>query len=207
MNTKTFSITSDPSQVQKWIRSQRRHFQYPITISIDYNKGLIERWTVFSQGKRSTLVRYLFGKWLWDELTSEEWRVFILLPEVLSDYKIFIPISKNINESIPKKIIRKRLEDLSKIMSIIYLTKQQYKSISSQSNFLLYENRSRLAKTPKFSGYTKHYKDKGNLPREKTLMPSETLEFEEIDDSIQTIFSFYLTVGKIFLPSGEIILS
>lgn len=63
--------------------------------------------------------------------------------------------------------------------------------------FLLYEEKINLRRTAKYSGYTRHYKDKGNLGAEREEILSEILE--PLYDVSESILLDYLTVGEISL--------
>lgn len=169
-------------------------FQFPVMISIDRNKSVLRRWICFSSGKRSTLVNYLFGKWLWDELTKKEQEIFLILPEITSDPAIYSCFRARVL-GVPKNIIRKRLENLSKILSVKYISRQQYLSIKGRSKWFFKEETISLRKTTKYSGYTKHYKDKGSIGSQRRDVVSEILESYVSEDKFSQILQF-ISVGK-----------
>lgn len=193
-----FLLASGQSEVLTSFRGPL--IQYPVVQYINREKGTLRRWIVFSQGKRSTLVRYLFAKLLWDELNSLERRVFFSLNEVTKDTTMFLSL-KALNLGVPKSLLRERLKN-SPFPELKYISRQQYISVKGRVNFFLKEEEINLRKTPKFSGYTKHHNDKGSLGTERDSYISEILEpFENIDEEV---ILEYLTVGRFSLFGGEI---
>lgn len=187
---------SRPSEVFTSFRGPL--ISYRIVKSVNRETGILRGWTVFSQGKRSSLVRYLFGKLLWDELNTKETTIFFHLKEVTTDRTIYLSL-KALALGIPKKLLRRRLES-GQFLGLKFITRQQYLSVKGQVNFFFIEETVNLRKSPKFSGYTKHYKDKGSLGLEKDEYISEILE-PDYDVSEETLLS-YLTVGEISLSGG-----
>lgn len=197
-NSSSIFLVSKPSEVFTSFRGPLLHF--PIVKSINREIGILRRWIVFSQGKRSTLVKYLFAKLLWDELNSIERQVFWYLSEITSDVTIFLSL-KALNLGTSKKDLRRRLEK-SPFSELKFISRQQYISIKGRVNFFLYEEEINLRKPTKYSGYTKHFKDKGNLGTEREYYLSEVLEpFENVKEEI---LLNYLTVGEFSLFGGEI---
>jgi len=168
--------------------------------SIDREKGVLRRWIVFSQGKRSTLVRYLFGKLLWDELNSLEQSIFWHLSEITLDRTIYLSI-KALVLGVSKKDLRKRLEKGS-FLDLKFISRQQYLTIKGRVNFFFLEEVINLRRTPKYSGYTRHYKDKGSLRPEREFI-SEV--FDPTNDVNEEIILNYLTVGEITLFGGVVL--
>jgi hypothetical protein len=170
--------------------------------SIDREKGVLRRWIVFSQGKRSVLIKYLFGKLLWDELNSFELTILYHLREVSEDRTIYLSL-KALVLGVSKRTLRERLQKGS-FLGVWSISRQQYLTIKGRVNFFFLEEVINLRRTPKFSGYTKHYKDKGSLRPERELI-SEI--FEPISDVSENYILQYLTVGEIPLFGGSVILS
>lgn len=198
-SSSNFLPVSGPSEVLTSFRGPL--IQYPVVQYINREKGTLRRWIVFSQGKRSTLVKYLFAKLLWDELNSLERKVFFSLNEVTKDVTIFLSL-KALNLGTPKSLLRERLRT-SPFSELKYISRQQYISVKGRVNFFLKEEEINLRKTPKFSGYTKHHNDKGSLGLERDYYISEILEpFESVSEEI---ILQYLTVGSFSLFGGEIL--
>lgn len=203
MNSSNFNqIVISDSNLSEVLTSFRGPLiSFPIVKSIDRNTGTLRRWVVFSQGKRPTLVRFLFGKLLWDELNTIEREVFWHLREVTKDRTIYLSL-KALALGIPKKLLRERLKQLE-FLGINFISRQQYLTLKGRVNWFLKEETITLRRVPKYSGYTKHYKDKGSFGPERDYV-SEVLEpVHDVSDEI--IFEF-LTVGEISLFRGVSIL-
>jgi hypothetical protein len=174
--------------------------QYTIVKSINREKGTLRRWIVFSQGKRSTLIKYLFGKLLWDELNSFEQTIFWHLREITVDRTIWMSL-KALSLGVSKHDLRKRLES-GMFLGFKFITRQQYLTVKGRVNFFFLEEEISPRRTPKYSGYTKHYKDKGSLRPEREFL-SEVLE--PTSDVSDDILLSYLTVGEITLFGGSVL--
>lgn len=198
MDSLNFNMVSKPSEVFTSFRGPL--LSYHVVKSINRETGLLRRWTVFSQGKRSVLVRYLWGKLLWDELNQREVNIFWNLSEITTYTPIYLCM-KALALGISKKLIRKRLEFLNTQFDFGFVTRQQYLSIKGQVNFFFLEETITLRKVPKFTGYTKHYKDKGNLGSEREYYLSEILD--PVIDISEEFYWKYLSVGDISLFRGS----
>lgn len=173
---------------------------FPIVQSIDREKSTLRRWIVFSQGKRSTLVRYLFGKLLWDELNAMEKEILFHLPEVTNDLTMFLSL-KALNLGTSKRILRKRLEN-SPFPELKFISRQSYLSIKGSVRFVFKFEEINVRKVKKFSGYTKHHKDKGSLGPEREFYFSDILDpYENVSE--ETLFK-YLSVGIYSLLGEEL---
>jgi len=168
--------------------------------SIDREKGLLRRWVVFSQGKRPTLVKYLFGKLLWDNLNNFEMDVFWHLREITDNTSIFLSL-KALNLGVNKRDLRRRLDN-SPFPELQGISRQQYLSIKGQVSFFLKEETLILRKVPKFKTYTKHVKDQGTLGPSREYYFTDLFEpYEKVSDEI---LLSYLTVGEFSLFRGEV---
>jgi len=197
-NHLNFNLVSRPSEVFTSFRGPMLSFH--IVKSINRETGILRRWTVFSQGKRSTLVTFLFGKLFWDELNTTEAKIFWNLSELTTVSPIYLCM-KALALGIDKKLVRKRALILRNLTGFAFPTRQQYLTIKGRVNFFLYEEAVNLRRVPKFSGYTKHHKDKGSLGPEKEEILSEILDPDvNISDEIHWNF---LSVGNISLFGGE----
>jgi len=136
----------------------------------------------------------------WDELNTIESKVWWSLSELTSDSSIFLCM-KALGLGLSKKIIRDRALFLKDSFGFKFITRQQYLTIKGRVNFFLIQETVNLRRVPKFSGYTKHHNDKGNLGPEREFNLSEILE-PEVNVS-EEIYWEYLTVGKISLFGGE----
>jgi hypothetical protein len=194
-----FHTVSKPSEVFTSFRGPLNQFR--VMQSIDHEQGISRFWTVFSQGKRSTLVKYLWGKLLWDELNKLERDLFFHLSEITEDISIYLSL-KALVLGVHKRDLRKRLEQGS-FLGLQFITRQQYLSIKGRVNFFLLTEVVHLRKVTKYSGYTKHYKDKGTLRPERVENYSEI--FELTSDISEEVILTYLTVGDISLFGGRVL--
>lgn len=123
------------------------------------------------------------------------------MKEITEDTTIFLSL-KALNLGVSKVKLRHRLKN-SPFPELKFITRQQYISIKGRVTFFLMEEEINLRKTPKYSGYTKHHKDKGSMGIEREFYLSEILEpYENIDEEI---LLQYLTVGSFSLFGGEIL--
>lgn len=201
MKTKSLSAIFLVSKQSEVLTSfQGPLISFPIVESINREKSTLRRWIVFSQGKRSTLIRYLFGKLLWDELNSMEKRILFCLPEVTNDLTIFLSL-KALNLGVSKRDIRKRLEN-TPFPELKFISRQSYLSIKGCVKFFFKFEEISVRKVKKFSGYTKHHKDKGSLGPEREFYFSEILDpYENVSE--EKLF-YYLSVGKYTLLGREV---
>lgn len=195
----SIKLVSDQSEVFTSFRGPI--FQYPIVKSIDRNNGVLRRWIVFSNGKRSVLVKYLYGKWLWDELNVQERLLFFSLKEVTEDLTIYLSLKAQIL-GVSKVTLRERLRRNKWFSELRYISRQSYLSVKGRTFYLLKEEEIILRRTPKYSGYTRHYKDKGHIGNRRDITISELTEpFVDVN---YDIILHYLTVGEISLFGGVI---
>jgi hypothetical protein len=176
--------------------------RWKVSIYTDREQGLEELFLVFSTGKRGAIHRYLWLKNLWEQLSKEEYLLFITMNETLRDEKMFSFLKASI--SYPKATLR---DNLLKMESLLGL------KLSSRSSFLgyrrmrleLHRSLRKLPKVPKFSGYIKSpSKGQRGSKKAQLLEPTSYLwvEFEKE-------FDWYslLTVGEIPLFNEEVTLS
>lgn len=136
--------------------------QYRIVISKDQEHSVVRTWTVLSNGKRSKLKSYILGKLLWDELSKVEWEVVWNNPSILRDTTLFL-LLKARNQGISRKILRRNLALLHQFTKMNFITRQQYLGMKGQFRAFIVDEQHQVVPTKKYSGYTKHYKDKGSL--------------------------------------------
>lgn len=123
------------------------------------------------------------------------------MSEVTSNTTIYCALKAHI-DGVPKKTLRKRIEAMKDLLNLYFITRQQYLTIKGRVNWFLKEESITLRRTTKYSGYTKHYKDKGSLGTERDYV-SEFLD-PVSDISEETILK-YFTVGEIDIFGGDII--
>jgi hypothetical protein len=176
---------------------------FRVTYNEDRENGTADYLLVFSQGKRVKVHRYLWLKFLWNELTKDEWFLFISMPETLNSNLIYNSI-RAINLK-GKKWVRNRLIDSPFLDSKDIPTKDKYRGYQGLKVEIHFENR-RLPKVPKFSGYVKSSSQVGSKRSRKSSFLDLIIATGE--DYSEVVFDWfaYLTVGEsyTFLP-GKIV--
>lgn len=164
---------------------------FRVGISTNREKGTIENLVVYSSGSRSVVHRYLWLKYLWDQLTKEEWELFLAMPETLNSEIMYSTIRAIL--IFPKKRIRQRLVE-SPFLEVEGFQRTSYQGIKGLRLEIQKESR-RLAKVPKFSGYVKSSSQVGTKSRRgpSFLEPLTINELEYSDFSFN--WYSYLTVG------------
>jgi len=104
-----------------------RFFTWSVLDSTSTAQLLQERrLLVFSSGRRSTVLKYLLLKFLWDTLSREEYYLLLHLPEFFKDPK-FISVVRLTNEGkITRKTLRARLIQIEKLLNEEPSTKERY---------------------------------------------------------------------------------
>jgi hypothetical protein len=182
----------------------RWKFTFTIEVSRNSENGTSRRKEVFSSGKISTIIRTLFAKWLWDELSSEEFELFVSLPQVFTPVIGASFIARS--QGIPKKEIRRKLLELKELGLIDVPDHQQYKSLIGQCFLVIRGFQVSLRKTRKYSGYARHHNDKGSLsPSLREFLPSELesppnfITEEFIVEFLTSVYGLPLFLGKAVL--------
>lgn len=190
------NINSRPSglngtNVEKFNSHIRRKRTFNIkTISDILHNGAIERWIVISSGRRSVLVRYLFLKFLYDELTKEEYKIFLSFNEVTSIVPIYFALRARY-KGYKKKYIRKVLE-IIQFPGFARVTREEYQSLR-QIQFSFEKRIFPPIEKPKpYSGYSKGYKDgKRNSKLQIEELDSSPLEPSPIfEDEVNILLEF-----------------
>lgn len=171
-----------------------------ITVSTDLNRGTAERFLIFSSGKLGTIVRTLFGKWLWDELTKEELEFFLSSPGVMADPTIIACLRAR-SQGIPKVTIRERLGKIPFLVS--FPSHSQYVSLKGQLFLLVIRQEVILSKVLKYSGYSRHHNDKGSI-NPHSLEDNFSLPEEFIPSlkSKEVLILDFLTTGESYFFAG-----
>lgn len=173
---------------------------YKITVSTNREKRLMERLLILSSGRLVSFERLLYGKWLWDELTSVELDLFLALPSTLTN-PLTIACLRARAQGVPKKLIRERLGKFP--TELPFPSRLQYISLSRM--FVTVERQElSLPKVRKYSGYSRHHNDKGSInpySLEDNFNPPEAIipsDFSRED----LIFDFLVT-GELSFFVGD----
>jgi hypothetical protein len=171
---------------------------FSVSSHTNREKGIDVRLFVYSQGSRTAVVKYLWLKYLWDELSKEEMRLFLTLPETLnSEIKVNALRAVLI---LGKKRTRNRLNEILTFLQRETYTRESYQGIKNLS-VEIYEEQRSLARVPKFSGWIKSSSAKGS---KRSSGPSylEPLAINENDfKEIEIDWYQLITVGDSILLS------
>jgi hypothetical protein len=155
-NYRPSGLSNGPRVVSK-NQSGRRLFVYQTNPAILPN-GAIKRWIILSSGRRSVLIRYLFLKLVYDELTRSEMAILLSFNESTTIKSIFYALKAR-TLGIHKKLIRKILEAVTIDPNFPSPTREEYLGIK-QIHLSISEKVSSPIEKPKpYSGYSKGYKD------------------------------------------------
>ena len=173
--------------------------RFKIRISTNQEKGTQDYFVVLSQGKRHVFSKYIWYKFMYDNLTKQEELIFYSLPEILnSEFKIQ---ALRACLRTGKKVIRKRIEELPLIPDserISYLT---YQGLRGNTQYDLSLREGKLPKPPKFSGWIKSSssKDRKSSPKGSVMDPLNII-LEDFVEEKNFDWFLYLTVGTV--PPG-----
>lgn len=166
---------------------------FRVIFNTNRETGLEESLFVFSQGARIKVHRYLWLKFLWNELTKDEWLLFISMPETLNS-DIYYNALRAINK-VGKKKVRNRLITTPYIEDRDKPTKDRYRGYRCIDVEIFYDRR-RLPKVPKFSGYVKSSSQVGSKrPQKSSFLDLIIPTGEDYSERIFDWFT-YLTVGE-----------
>jgi len=171
---------------------------FRVTLQTNREKGTQDNLIVYSQGSRSAVQKFLWLKFLWDELSKEEMKLFIVMPETLSDPMKFGAIRSLLLRG--KKEIRTKLCNCPFLPEKEIPLRSRYQGIKGLSIEIQNETR-KLPKVPKFSGWIRSSSAVGT----KSRRGPSFLEPLAIIENDYTDFSFdwytYLTVGESYLQT------
>lgn len=156
-------------------------------------KGSESRLIVYSQGARPKVHKYLWLKMLWNELSKEEWELFLAMPETLKSEMIYSTL-RSINYQ-GKRATRKKLINCPFLSEEDKPTHDRYRGFKRLNVEIRKEERS-LPKVPKFSGYVKSASAIGSKqPRKSSFLDLMAITG---DDYMEIKFDWftYLTIGE-----------
>ena len=177
-------------------------FTWRATLSVDRNKGLQRNLLVFSSGKRAAITKFLWLKFLWNELTRTEFELFLMtLTESKRDEKKWAFLKAL--SLYPKKVLRKRLIAIEALYGEDISSRDSYLGYLGMSIEIHLEIR-RLPAVTKYSGYVRSPSSVGSK-RKSSLSDilSEATQTDEI--YIEENMNWYdlLSVGSISLFSAR----
>jgi hypothetical protein len=154
---------------------------------------------VYSSGSRETVLRFLWLKHLWSQLTKEEYLLFISTLKDSDEKKwSFLRLTTQI----PKRVLRERLLKIEKLLGEEESSKLKLNGLY-RIRFEIREETRRLPKVPKFSGYIKSPSAAGSKRQLVRQFLDEMVAEEEYKD-VETI-SWYslLSVESLSLFLGR----
>lgn len=170
-----------------------------VSVSTNREKGTKEVFLVYSQGSRGAIQKYLWYKFLWDELTKQEMELFLTMPETLIDPIKYAALRACL--IIGKKKVRDRIVTTPFLDEKDKPTRTRYQGIKGFRIEISRETR-KLPKVPKFSGWIRSSSTKGSKrPGGPSFLEPLAINEDDYND-----FSFdwysYLTVGESYLQNS-----
>lgn len=160
---------------------------FSVTLFSDREKGTDRRLLVYSQGSRAAVNCYLWLKFLWDNLTRDEFKLFLALPENLNDEMKYATLRAV--TLFPKRKIRDRLNEiLIEIGEKPFLRENYlgYKRLDVE----IHELTRNLPRVPKFSGWIRSSSAVGSKRKNQGPEIPEPLAIYETDYE-NDIFDWY----------------
>lgn len=156
INCRPSGLSDSIGEIQSLTRKKTKTFNIRVITDIKYN-GVIESWNVLSSGKRSVLVRYLFLKFIYDELSKQEYFLWLSFQETTSSVQMYFAIKARL-QNVPKKLIRKILENVS-FEKTKQISRQEYISLKPIKFSFEKKTYPPIEKPKPYTGYSKGYKD------------------------------------------------
>lgn len=163
-------VTNRSSSDDRKIKAKfKNHFEF-----IEFQKtetSYKDVWVVHSNSGLRSFFRYLFLKFIYDELSISELNIFLISNFDRNPLYFFALKAKSLK--IPRKIIREICENPN-LASLHRCSREEYNG--SRTQIFEYEYLRVPASRKegiKYSGYSRHHKDQGNLPSQ-TSRPEPT---------------------------------
>lgn len=176
------------------------------TLRVNYNinreKSTVDRFVVFSSGKRQSIVRYLWLKLVWDELSKLEFELFLSMPEVLSNNKILGFLRSRLK--LDKRILRQRLLYFENLLEGKSSSRLSYQGIR-RMKIDIQKEQIKLPRTTKFSGYVRNVSSIGRSKGGAVLPEPVSVEYIEDYEESHDWYDL-LSVGEITLLSQVYVL-
>lgn len=174
-------------------------FRWYVTINTTRD-GYLNRFTVFSSGKRQAVKEYLWLKMVWDQLSKSEFELFLTMKETLEDEKIVGFLRSKL--ILPLGVLRSRLLGFERIMGIGISSRERYIGFK-RLRVEIRKDQIRLKKVPKFSGYVRNIASigKGSRGSGNKPEPIETFLY-----TVESQIDWYeiLSVGDLTLLGKSI---
>jgi len=144
-------------ETRKFPRFKGRFFTWRQTIFVDQENRSKVNFLVFSSGKREAVLRFLWLKLLWDQLSRIEYELFV---STLTDHDYMKWSFLKLLQQIPKDRLRATLIGIDPFLTQGKLGRTNYLNSKGISIEIQKEHR-KLPKTKKFSGYIKSLASRG----------------------------------------------
>lgn len=181
--------------VRKIPNFKGRFFTWNVMYHTNREKGLKEHFVVFSSGKRNSVWRSLWLKLVWDELSKEEFLLFLSMPETLKDEKVSGFLRARL--SVPKRVLRQRLIILENYFNMKESSHLSYLGYH-RLKYEIQREIVKLPRVPKFSGYVRNISSIGSKSRGSGYPEPESYLSTFKEDSMIDWFEI-LTVGEFTL--------
>lgn len=205
------NMFEEPWKLNKSIPFRGPLFNWRVNFSIDGYNGVSYDFAVISSGKRLTIHRYLWHKLVFNELTREEFYLFISMSETLKNNKIVGFLRARLE--VPKGILRQRLNKMETLLGEQVTTYSSYQGMHRIRYVIQLEKR-KLKKTTKFSGYIRNNSRNkggriGGTSTEVPVILEQSLILEELNSrgldwyQVLTVGEFTLLDQKVKLLPDE----
>jgi len=192
------------AEAPRFPRFSGKFFTWSLLIDVTQQKNSAEerRLRVFSSGKRGTVFHYLWLKYLWDELTTQEYFLFISFPECFRNPKILAFLTLRAR-GLPKILIRKALINWESLRGETFSLRETYQGIKGLSLEIWMILR-RLRPVKKYTGYVKSIAALGKGSRRRynrfELLSATT------DDNSERDVEFFINILSIGgYPEGWVV--
>lgn len=165
---------------------------FSVSFNTNRETGAESRLFVYSQGSRQKVHIYLWLKLLWNELSKDEWKLFLSMPETLNNEMIYSSL-RAINFQ-GKRATRNRLIKSPYCSKEYNPNYDRYRGFMRLNVEISIENRN-LPKVPKFSGYVKSASAVGSKRSsgKSSYLDLMTINCEDYNEVVFNWFS-YLTI-------------
>jgi len=177
-------------------------FSWKVNFSTNREKGISENFVVFSSGRRHSVLKYLWLKLVWDELSQIEFHLLISTPEFLNDDKKVGFLRARLTTN--KKILRGRLLQMEDFLGEELSNRETYRGMKIMK-IDIQKDSIRLAKVPKFSGYVKSISAIGKGKQRGAILIEPVPEVF-VEDREPLNWYEVLSVGEFSLLSQRVLL-
>lgn len=181
---------------------------WEVVVQTNHELGKMELFLVFSSGKREAVLRHLWLKLLWDQLSSRELELLILSLKT-SDHKIWAVLKALASNTLRKKEIRRRINILEELRGEKISSRESYNGTKRIRIEIRKETR-KLPKPTKYSGYVRTPSSVGTKSRKTRVIEtvSELPKLSEKEfDWYESMFSVQDSFLQGIFPADEVQIS